>query len=632
MSSSLKLSGIILALASTTVAYAWRTKPEVINANQMHTAAGKLSNGVLSASIEARTGVWYPDGQGKFERVVGAFAEEGKGLQNPGPLLRVTTGTEVRLKFRNKLEKPLWLFGLGQKRGVAADSFMIEPGATREVSFKAGEPGVYFYAGKTSKETVLDRFLDDSQLNGAIVIEESGARAPDQIFLISWYGDLDSTAVSGLAKDGLIAINGQSWPHTERIHLKQGQTQNWSLVNATSSPHPMHLHGFYFHLTGTGTDGTFKRLPREQQPPAVTELVEPGGSMSMTFTPTRPGNWIFHCHFAGHMTSMEGLNKDRRYPEGDAAAHAAKVHDGHFMSDLIVGIIVAPQGEQKASAVEPRALRLIIRSKPRIYGEYAGYAYVLGGSAEEKDPNAMPVPGPTLFLEKDKPVAITIVNHSHDPAAVHWHGIELESFPDGVPGVSGYGKALLPSIPPHDSLTIRFTAPRAGTFMYHSHSNEMQQIGSGMYGTIIVHEPGKKPDPEVDRILMLTDGGPTVNVIKDRPPTFLNGKEKPEPIALKAGTTYRFRVINIRAEWRSYIKLAEGDQTLLWRPVARDGADLPEAQRGMVPAELVMGPGQIFDYEFTPQKTGDLKLTFGYPPPADKKNVRLTDVVVRVGQ
>ena len=33
------------------------------------------------------------------------------------------------------------------------------------------------------------------------------------------------------------------------------------------------------------------------------------------------------------------------------------------------------------------------------------------------------------MLEKDQPVAITVVNRSDEPAAVHWHGIELESFP-----------------------------------------------------------------------------------------------------------------------------------------------------------------------------------------------------------
>ena len=45
----------------------------------------------------------------------------------------------------------------------------------------------------------------------------------------------------------------------------------------------------------------------------------------------------------------------------------------------------------------------------------------------------MPVPGPVLSLVRDEPVAVTIVNRSHDEAAIHWHGIELESFPDGVP-------------------------------------------------------------------------------------------------------------------------------------------------------------------------------------------------------
>ena len=139
-----------------------------------------------------------------------------------------------------------------------------------------------------------------------------------------------------------------------------------------------------------------------------------------------------------------------------------------------------------------RPLRLIVRSKPNVYGTHPGFAYVLGGSPEEFDPTALPLPGPTLVLEKDEPVAITVVNRSQDPAAVHWHGIELESFPDGVPGWSGTKNALLPAIPPGDSLTVRFTPPRAGTFMYHSHFNERHQITHGLYGAIVVLEPGQR--------------------------------------------------------------------------------------------------------------------------------------------
>ena len=119
----------------------------------------------------------------------------------------------------------------------------------------------------------------------------------------------------------------------------------------------------------------------------------------------------------------------------------------------------------------------------------------------------MPVPGPMLLLERGKRVAVTIVNQSDDHASVHWHGIELESYPDGVPGWSGSGKNILPSIAPHDSLTVRWTPPRAGSFMYHSHFNEAKQMGSGLYGPIIVVEPGQRFDPETDKILFFGTAG-----------------------------------------------------------------------------------------------------------------------------
>jgi FtsP/CotA-like multicopper oxidase with cupredoxin domain len=116
------------------------------------------------------------------------------------------------------------------------------------------------------------------------------------------------------------------------------------------------------------------------------------------------------------------------------------------------------------------------------------------------------VPGPTLVLEKDEPVAITVVNQSQMPAAVHWHGIELDSYPDGVPGWSGSGSSVLPAIAPNDSLTVRFTPPRAGTFMYHSHFDEFGQIASGLYGSIVVLDRGKRYDSDTDRAGVGDDG------------------------------------------------------------------------------------------------------------------------------
>ena len=220
-------------------------------------------------------------------------------------------------------------------------------------------------------------------------------------------------------------------------------------------------------------------------------------------------------------------------------------------------------------------------------------------------------------------MAITIVNRSHEPAAVHWHGIELESFPDGVPGWSGSGDRLLPAILPGDSLTVRFTPPRAGTFMYHSHFNELQQITLGLYGAILVLEPGQVDDPETDRVLLLSDAGATPNPrLGPFARAMLNGRVEPEPMRLRAGTTYRFRIVNIRSDYAVSLGLLDSEgQPVEWRHVAKDGADLPPAQAALRPARLLSEVGEIYDFEFTPRSPGRLTLRFGFRdgfrPPGD---------------
>ena len=601
---------------------------EPIHPNAMQTAAGKLSNGVLTVAIEARNGLWYPDGSKGMVRPVAAFAEAGKQLQNPGPLVRVTVGTEVRMTLHNKLAEPMWVFGLGAQRG-AVDSVLVEPGKSREVSFVAREAGVFYYAGKTTPAPLLARGGPDSQLNGAIVVDAPGQRAIDRLFLISWWFSESETAVSGLADGATMVINGLSWPHTERLSALQGEMQNWRWINTTIVPHPLHLHGFYFTVNGKGDGASFKSFAAEQRRSAVTEVLMPGGTLDLSWTPQRPGNWIFHCHFAGHMTSMEGLNKDRRHP--GEHVHTKSSNDHSMMEGLVLGIVVKPVGAQKANQPTARNIRLLARSAPKVYGEYAGYGYVLGGSELEARTNAFTAPGPTLVLKKDEPVAITIINQTHESAAVHWHGIELESFPDGVAGFSGYGKTVLPAIAPRDSFTVRFTPPRAGTFMYHSHMNEFQQISSGMYGAIVVLEPGETYDPETDRVLVFSDNGPTVNVMKGPFPSIvLNGVEKPGPMELRAGKTYRFRMINIQADAMAEVLLLDGDKPAEWKMVARDGASLPAAQMRTEPAKLIFAAGQIFDFEVTPAKAGQMTLRFGYPNFGGPPPPPPVDVVINV--
>jgi FtsP/CotA-like multicopper oxidase with cupredoxin domain len=152
--------------------------------------------------------------------------------------------------------------------------------------------------------------------------------------------------------------------------------------------------------------------------------------------------------------------------------------------------------------------------------------------------------------------------------------------------------------------------------MYHSHFNEARQIGSGAYAPIIVLNKGEKFDADTDRFLFISDGGLPENVILGPPaPVLLNGKALPDPIELRAGTKYRFRVFNLKNDDIEHIALlGADDKPIMWRAVAKDGADLPASQATMQSASLQFGSGEIYDYLYTPETAGELNVRYGERP------------------
>src|SRR5450432_1986780 len=97
------------------------------------------------------------------------------------------------------------------------------------------------------------------------------------------------------------------------------------------------------------------------------------------------------------------------------------------------------------------------------------------------------VHGPTIEAVEGDRVRVYVTNRLPEPTTVHWHSILLPSGMDGVAGLSQK------SIKPDETFRYEFTLRQHGTFMYHSHHDEMTQMGLGMIGMFIIHPRNTRP-------------------------------------------------------------------------------------------------------------------------------------------
>ncbi|MBK9548289.1 MAG: multicopper oxidase domain-containing protein [Gemmatimonadetes bacterium] len=114
------------------------------------------------------------------------------------------------------------------------------------VTFLAGAPGTHLYRAVIGNDPDT-REAEHETAGGALGQDPVGGSPPTDLRDEHHLQEIDSTRV----KEAL-AINGKSWPHTERLTMSVGDSPR-RVVNGTSCGHPMHMHGFYFRTTGIGT-------------------------------------------------------------------------------------------------------------------------------------------------------------------------------------------------------------------------------------------------------------------------------------------------------------------------------------------------------------------------------------------
>ena len=584
---------------------------QIASVNQNLVAAGRRSHDTLTLALDVVEAAYQPEGaEDPVVRIL-ALAERGKAPEVPGPLLRAPAGTTLRLSLRNRSDSALMFSGFRPALKAEDDTLQLAAGATRDITVRLDAVGTFAYWGVLKG---LTRFAQrdwlDSQLSGAIVVDPAGAPPPrDRVFVVTeWFhGYPDRPFESALV------FNGKAWPHNAQITLVQGDSVHWRFVNLAGIEHPLHLHGFYYRVERRGGERGDSAIAPSDQFLQNMQTLPIGGTMSIAWVPTTPGNWVFHCHFASHVGEAVSLHGSPDAHTVQLAGHPSaaepSVHGGHTMRGLVIGLHVTPApGYKEPVVTERRTIRLFAQKKAigPLAGWQTAYGFVMqrGDSAPARD--SVQIPAPVLELRRGQPVRLLVKNTMDEYTGVHWHGLEIESFPDGVPNYSGMGAHIMPPIAPGDSFAAEFTPPRSGTFPYHSHLNELRQIGSGMYGAIVVTDAPR--DTTRDHVILAGGGG--VPMFHKLGPTFLlvNGRAFPRPIHMTVGDTNRLRIVSIHSDEILDFRLANDSAVAHWTPLARDGADLPPALQGPALAKIEMGPGQTADFLYVPDRPGALTL------------------------
>lgn len=221
------------------------------------------------------------------------------------------------------------------------------------------------------------------------------------------------------------------------------------------------------------------------------------------------------------------------------------------------------------------------------------------------------IPGPTLEFNEGDLAIINVTNKMDEETSVHWHGLILPNFYDGVPYLT------TPPIKPNTTFQYRIPINQSGTYWYHSHT--MLQEQKGVYGSIVIHPKEKTLDYDKDLVIVLSDwtnekpmnvlrnlkrgnewyqvkkgtAVPLSRVIKEGAlgaqfkfwrdrmegadiadiyyPAFLaNGKKVAEYPEFKAGEKVRLRFINASASSYYWLDFGGGNPMI----VASDGVDV----------------------------------------------------------
>jgi FtsP/CotA-like multicopper oxidase with cupredoxin domain len=317
-----------------------------------------------------------------------------------------------------------------------------------------------------------------------------------------------------------------------------------------------------------------------------TGTIDVGGLIALDVPALAAGSYEAFCSVAGH----RGLGMVATVVAGSAAASATSPVTDHSamsaeeMAAMHQASVEAFLAGNQTSTQGGQPLDFTMKDGVKefeLWAEPAQWEISKGVFKTAMTFNGT-VPGPEIRVNPGDHIRIFVQNQLDQPTAVHFHGLTVPNEEDGVPFITQ------PPIMPGEAWVYEFTVKDPpGMYVYHSHFNSTEQVGSGMYGAFII-EPktgwksvyGVSPDQEYS--IFLGDG-PLDYVI--------NGKSFPatQPLVATLGDWVLIHMAN--------------DGSLLhpmhlhgfhFEVVGEDGFPLAPQNRYMADT-LVIAPGSRYD-------------------------------------
>jgi FtsP/CotA-like multicopper oxidase with cupredoxin domain len=252
-----------------------------------------------------------------------AFAVNGRGYEAAQPFI-VRKGDRVRLRFMNPSSSTIYTVRVAghSLRVTHADARPVEPfdvdalrigmGERYDVLLDADNPGRWLIYNLKDRSAVGGEKLGILAYEGIRDSAFSGdSMRRFQLNEYAFMAGLEEDAVEnvggsvnrifrltlsgGMMGSPYWTINNRVYPDSKDIAITPGDKVRFEYFNHSMMPHPMHLHGHFFEVVGTG-QRTGVRVKKD------TVIIPPHmGQGAIEFVADNPGAWFHHCHNLYHL-------------------------------------------------------------------------------------------------------------------------------------------------------------------------------------------------------------------------------------------------------------------------------------------------------------------------------------------